>query len=175
MSDEQNNGGLEEIFNMVSDSVTSVVPERASSATPDLGKEVDGILDSDPPEGSSSEIMVVEIDAKRAANLNKYVQRGLGRLYEMAGSAAERLCNQIESGDTDARTIEGTARLVESATKAMSEINRYNMFLQEQMVDMRVRNEIEKLRLRAEKQRTETTREALLKAVKEIKEDVQSD
>ena len=171
MTDEnRNTSGLEDIFDMVADSVSTSLPATPSGEQ-DRTAEISSILDGDPPDGAASEIMVVEIDAQKAANINKYVQKGLSRLYEMAGSAAERICTQIENGDTDARTIEGTARLIESATKALSEINRYNMFLQEQMVDMRVRNEIEKLRLSAEKQRTETTREALLQALKDADRD----
>jgi len=167
---------LENIFDMVGETVDAVtsgaaaVPENGSAK----GSAIAAILDGGPPEGAASEIVVIEIDAQIAAKLNKYVQSGLAKLYEMAGGAAERMCESIEAGDTDARTIEGTARLVESATKALSEINRYSMFLQEQMVDMRVRNEIENLRLQAEKMRTETTREALLSALAEA-DNVQKD
>ena len=166
---------LEGIFDMVGETVDEITSASAPASSPaGKGSAIATILDGEPSNGSGSEMMVVEIDAEKAAKLNKYVQSGLAKLYEMAGCAAEQMCESIERGDTDARTIEGTARLVESATKALSEINRYSMFLQEQMVDMRVRNEIENLRLQAEKMRTETTREALLSALAEA-DDVQKD
>lgn len=163
MSD--NSSQLERIFDLATaeTNTTGTVSTSAYDNT-----EIDAVLDND--DADSLDVVSIEIDAKKAASLNRYVQRGLHRLYHMATNAADNLCSGIAAGDHDARTIEGTARLVESAIKAMTEINRYNMFLQEQMVDMRVRSEIEKLRLQAEKQRTATTREALLQAIKDVKD-----
>ena len=113
----------------------------------------------------------IAIDALKAQKLNAFVSNKLVKLYTMAESAAEQLVEDVIAGDTDARSIEGTARLIESGVKAITELNKYNMFLQQQIYDVRVREEVEKLHAQLKDQNIRSNRESILRVLKSGEEE----
>lgn len=118
----------------------------------------------------SDDIASVEINAKKAAELNVFVQTRLADVFQVAFDTAEQLARHIKAGDVDARQLEGTARLIDAGTRALTEMNQYNMFLQKSMLDTRLAREMDKLQQQLQNNRQTISREAVLSIVKEVDE-----
>lgn len=160
---------LEDVFNVDNSEVSPLKKEKGMDE-----KEIKDIIqfnDDVPATIEDGGKVGVTVDAKRAAKLNEFIQVRLAKIYEHAENAAEILCRDISHGDVDARVIEGTARLLETSIRALTEMNQFNMFLQKKIADDGVRREMEKLHEQMRGQNVTMSREQIMRLAKEIKAD----
>jgi hypothetical protein len=156
---------LEDVFDMDPEEKKSPLQQVSGMAEKEIASIMDGTGDG-PMEGTGK--VEIAIDARKAAKLNKFIQTRLAKIYEHAEAAAAILVRDISHGDIDARVIEGTARLLETSIRALSEMNQFNMFLQQKIADEGLRIELEKLQAQAYDGRMSLSREKLLELAEGI-------
>ena len=114
------------------------VEKRVVEASDKSAEDMEDILTTDEVDhcdGNPEKVSVL-INAKKAAVLNKFVQTRLAKIYQLSERASELLVKDIEAGGFDPRAIDGTSKILNAATMALTEINKFNMFLQQQLTKM---------------------------------------